>query len=104
MRTIRTITFLLIGGIALIGLSGCEQVEQAANDAVEKAKQSAVQALDEAKQTGSIDEARQSATQALQEAKQAAAGILGQASDYLANDQQAQDGGDAPETSPDRSL
>ena len=90
MKKFNSATLVLIGGISVVSLTRCEQVEQAANDAVEKAKQSAVQALNEATQTGSIDQAKQSANQALLEAKQKAAGLLGQASEYLANDQQGQ--------------
>ncbi len=88
---------LLIGSISVIGLTGCEQVEQAANDAVEKAKQTAVQALDEVTQTGLIEQATQSANQALLDAKQKAAGLLGQASEYLSEDQQGQEVGIAAE-------
>ena len=82
----------LVGGIAAVGLSGCEQVEQAANEAVEKAKQTAVEAIDQARQTGSVDEARQSADNVLQDVKQQAAGFLDQASEYLRQGQPAETG------------
>lgn len=75
----------------MAGLTGCERIEQAANDAVEKAKQSAVQVLDEATQSGSIDQAKQSANQVLLETKQKAADLIGQASEYLSKDGQEQD-------------
>ena len=88
MKKSSRVSLLLVGSIALVGLSGCEQMEQAATEAVETAKQTAVQALQEASQTGSIDEARQTATQALRDAKQQAAGVLGQASEYLSSEQQ----------------
>lgn len=90
-------TLLLIGGISVVCLTGCDQMEQATNNAVEKAKQSAVQALDEARQSGSIDQVKQSANQALIEARQTAAGLLGQASEYLAAEQQGQSAETAPE-------
>jgi hypothetical protein len=73
MKKCNSKTLLLIGGISVVGLTGCERLEQAANDAVEKAKQSANQVLLEAKQT--------------------AAGLLGQASEYLSQDPQMQDVG-----------
>jgi len=96
MKKLKSTTLLLVGGISVISLTGCEQMEQAASVAVEKAKQSAVQVMDEARQSGSIDEARQSADRALQEARQTAAGLLGQASEYLSNEPKEQDTGDAP--------
>jgi vacuolar-type H+-ATPase subunit H len=97
MKKLNPAMLLLIGGISVIGLTGCEQVEQAANDAVKKAKQTAVQALAEATQTGSIDQGKQSANQTLLDAKQKAAGLLGQASEYLSEDQQEQEVGIASE-------
>jgi hypothetical protein len=71
-------------------------MEQATNGVVEKARQAAVQVLDEAQQAGSIDQAKETANQALSEARRLAAGllgqaILGQASEYLIQDQQGQD-------------
>lgn len=87
MSKFNSTTLLLVASVALVGLTGCEQVEQAANDVVEKAKQAAVLALDEAQQSGSIDQAKETANQVLQEA----AGLLGQASEYLSRDQQGQD-------------
>ncbi len=101
MKKSNLLTPLLFGSIAMIGLTGCEQLEQAANDAVEKAKQSAVQGLEEVMQSGSVDEAKQSASEALKEAKQGAAGLLEQASRYLSDDGQAQEvEGSAGEESP----
>lgn len=52
-----------------MSLSGCEQAEQAANAAIEKAKQSAVQVLDEATQSGSMEQAKQSANQIIDDAR-----------------------------------
>ena len=91
MSKFNSTTLLLVASVALVGLTGCEQVEQAANDVVEEAKQAAVQALDEAQQAGSIDQAKETANQVLQEAWQQAAGLLGQASEYLSRDQQGHD-------------
>jgi hypothetical protein len=91
MIKLNSATLLLIGSIAVIGLTGCEQMEQATNDVVEKAKQAAVQALNEAQQTGSTGQAKESVNQALLEVKQQAAGLLGQAIEYLSSDQQGQD-------------
>ena len=91
MRKFRSTILLLVGSVALFGLTGCEQVEQATNGVVEKAKQAAVQVLDEAQQSGSIDQAKEMANQALLEARQQAAGLLEQASEYLSRDQQGQD-------------
>jgi thioredoxin-like negative regulator of GroEL len=93
MSKFNSTTLLLVASVALVGLSGCEQVEQAANDVVEKAKQATVLALDEAHQSGSIGQAKETANQVLQEARQQAAGLLGQASEYLSRDQQGQDDG-----------
>ena len=87
---------LLIGGIAIVGLSGCEQLEQAATEAVDKAKQTAIETLDEARQAGSIEEAKQSADNALQDVRQQAAGLLQQASDYLAGNQPQPDEAQPP--------
>ncbi|MCG6891808.1 MAG: hypothetical protein LJE92_19675 [Gammaproteobacteria bacterium] len=91
MRRVNAATLLLVGGIALVGLTGCEQAQQATNEVVEKARQAAVQALNEAQQSGSIEQARESANQVLHEARQQAAGLLGQASEYLSGDQPGQD-------------
>jgi len=91
MRRVNSATMLLVGSIALVGLTGCEQAQQAANEVVDKARQAAVQALNEAQQSGSIEQARESANQVLHEAKQQAAGLLGQASDYLSSDQPGQE-------------
>ncbi len=96
MAKIHSAGLLLAGGLTLAGLSGCERLEQAANDAVETAKQSAVQALDEARQAGSIEEARQSADRLLLDAKQQAAGLLDQASRYLAEEAATQENAAAP--------
>ena len=83
-------SIMLVVGTSVLGVTGCEQMEQAANDAVLKAKQAAVQVLDEARQAGSIDEVKQSAERAAREAKQNAAGLLKQAGDDLAKDEQVQ--------------
>ena len=96
MKRINPPALLLVGGIAVIGLTGCEQIEQAANDAVEQARQSAVEAIDQVRQAGSIEEAKQSASKALDEARQGAAGLLDQASQYLAEEGRATAGEDAP--------
>lgn len=82
---------ILIGGIAIVALSGCEQLEQAATSAVDEARQTAVEAIDEARQAGSVEEAKQSADNALDEVRQQAAGLLQQASDFLAGEKPAQD-------------
>jgi len=92
---------LLICGISVAGLTGCEQLEQAAADVVENARQSAVQALDQIGQADSVEETKQSAGEALQKTRQKAAGLLDRASAYLSGEQQLQDGVQAPaETSP----
>ena len=92
MTKLNSAALFLIGSISVVSLTGCEQMEQAANDAMEKAKQSAAQVLDEAKQSGSIvDQAKQTANDALIEAKQTAADLLGQTNQYLSEDQQRQD-------------
>lgn len=104
MKKLKSTTLLLIAGISVTGLTGCEQMEQAANVAVEKARESAVQIIDETRQSGSIDEARQSANQALQEARQTAAGLLGQASEYLSEKPQVQESVDKPATDPAPAL
>lgn len=90
------LTSLLVGGIAIIGLSGCEQLEQAATEAVDKARQTAIQTIDEARQAGSLEEAKQSAGNALQDVKQQASGLLQQAGDYLSGHQPAQDDAQPP--------
>ena len=90
--------------VATIGLTGCEQLGQAATEAVDKAKQTAVQTLDEARQAGSVEEARQTADQALQDLRGQAAGLLQQASQYLSQEPTAEIGAtdaDAPEASGD---
>ena len=83
----------LLGVVALFVLSGCDQIDQAATDAVEKAKTSAGQLLEDASQARSVDDARQVADDALVEAREQAAGLLQQASDFLstAPDQIADD-------------
>lgn len=91
MRKLNATILLLVGSVALVGLTGCEQVEQATNSVVEKARQAAVQVLGEAQQAGSIDQAKETANQALSEARRLAAGLLGQASEYLTQDHQGQD-------------
>jgi len=81
---------LIFGSLFLVSLTGCERVEQVANEALEQAKQSAVQAIDKAAQAGSIDEARQAANDALLDARQKAAGLLDQASEYLSEEPRGQ--------------
>ena len=51
-------------------LTGCEQLEQAANDTINQTKQTAAQALYEARQSASIDKAEQSADPVLQVVRQ----------------------------------
>ena len=80
----------LIGAIAITGLAGCEQIEQATNEAVDKARQTAVETLDQARQAGSVEEAKQTADNAFQDLKRQAAGLLQQASDYLSGNEPAQ--------------
>ena len=82
---------LLFGTVVIVGLSGCQQIEQAATEAVDKARQTAIQTLDEARHAGSIEEAKQSASDAVQDVKKQAAGLLQQASDYLSGNQRALD-------------
>ena len=88
MRTFKS-PALLLGGIAIIGLTGCEKLEQAAAEAVEQARQSATQAIDEVRQAGSLEEATQAATRALEAARQNAAGLLDQTRQQLSEDGQA---------------
>ena len=45
MRKFNSATLLLVGSIAVVGLTGCEQMEQATNDVVEKTKQQSTTAL-----------------------------------------------------------
>lgn len=91
MNNFKTSTLLLIGSISLFSLSSCEQVEQATNTAIDKAKQSSAQVVDEATQNDSLEKAKQSASQALDGARQKAADLLGQASEFLSEDQHKQD-------------
>ncbi len=74
---------LLLGAVAVFALSGCEQIDQAAADAVETARTSAGQLLEDASQARSIDDARQVADDALVEAREQAAGLLQRASEFL---------------------
>ena len=80
---------ILVAGIAAVGLTGCERLEQTATEAVGNAKQAAAEALDEARQAGSIADVKQSADKLLNETKQQAAGLLEQASQFLSESQQA---------------
>ncbi len=84
---------IAVGGVALVALGGCEQLEPAATEAVDQAKQSAVQALDEARQAGSVEEAKQTADRFLLDAKEQASGLLDQASQYLSEEKPAQQAG-----------
>ncbi len=74
---------LIVGVVAVLSLSGCEQIDQAAADAVDQARTSAGQLLEDASQARSVEEARQVADDALVEARERAAGLLQQASDFL---------------------
>ena len=87
----------LAAGMALLLLTGCDQLEQAKNDTLEKAKQTAIAALQEATQSGSIGQAEESASQVLIDAKKAAAGLLDQAGKYLEQDTQDQKPGNTSE-------
>ena len=80
---------LLSAAMALLFLTGCEQLEQAKNDTIEKAKHTAIKALEEVKSSGSIEQAKESANQVLIDAKKAAAGLLNQAGKYLEEDESA---------------
>ncbi len=82
---------ILVAGMAGVALTGCEQLGQVAHETVENAKQSAYQALDEIKQSGSVEEAKQSAHRLLTDATQQATGLLEQASQYLSEGEQAQE-------------
>ena len=102
MRIFTPTTALLFGSLALVTLSGCERLEQAAAEAVEQARQSTAEVLQEAARTGSLESARQQADEALQEARQKAAGMLGAASQYLGGQPPAGEAGaptDDPATS-----
>ena len=74
---------LLLGAVVVFALAGCEQVDQAAADALEKARTSAGQLLEDASQARSIDDARQVADDALVEAREQAAGLPQRASEFL---------------------
>ena len=84
MKKSSPLMLALAASLALVTLSGCERMEQAANEVIEQATQSAVQAIDEATGAATIDEARQSAEHMLNDARNTAAGLLGEASEYLA--------------------
>lgn len=102
MKKFRPYYILLFGATAVPGLSGCEQVENAAHEALHKAKQSAGQVLEDARQSGSVEQARQSASEALTEARQAASVLLGEASEYLdAVPREPEPGSPATEDSPE---
>ena len=83
MIPVRKPALLFTGLLAIVALSGCERIQQAADSAVEQARQTTMQAIDEASQAGSIDEARQTAVDALQQFRQQASGLLDEASGYL---------------------
>ena len=74
---------LLLGVVAVFALSGCEKIDQAATDAVEKARTSAGQVLEDASRARSLDDARQVADDALLEARDQAASLLQQACEFL---------------------
>ena len=94
---------LLLGSLSLATLAGCERLEQAATEAVEHARQSTAEVLDEAARTGSLESAKQKASEALQEAKRKAAGMLGEASGYLDGPTPA-DNADAPADQPSSNV
>lgn len=87
MNRFKSICISITAAMALIILTGCEQIEQVKTDTLEKAKQSASRMLNEAGQSPSIEQAKESANQVLIESKKAAADLLDQASQYL--DQQS---------------
>ena len=80
MKTLKPLTLLLAGGISMLALTGCEQLEQKAADMVEQTKQNAAQTLDEIRQAGSIEEAAQTATDAFQKSKD---GLLNEVQDLI---------------------
>ena len=100
MANVKSATLVLIGAAAAVGLTGCERMEQAASDVVEKAKQSAVEAIDQTRQSGSIENVTQSADGVLLEVKQQAAGLLDQASRYLRQGQPENPGTSAAPAEP----
>lgn len=83
MTKTRLILLPIATTIAILTLTGCEQFEQAKTDTLEKAKQTAAKALNEAQQSPSLEQARESANQVLIESKKAASDLLDQASQYL---------------------
>ncbi len=92
MINVKSISLAIFAIVATIGLTGCEQLGQAATEAVDKAKQTAGQTFDEARQAGSVEEAKQTADQALQDLRGQAAGLLQQASQYLNQEPTAETG------------
>jgi hypothetical protein len=68
---------LFIGSVGVIGLAACGQARRAANEVIEKSKQTAALALYEARQSGSVDQARESLNQVLDNARQQAAEATG---------------------------
>ena len=93
------LTALLLGSLSITTLAGCDRIEQAAAEAVEQARQSTAEVIDEAVRPGSLQQATQNAQEALQEAQQKAADMLGTASDYLADEAPAETG-EAPAGEP----
>lgn len=77
----------LSAAIALLFLTGCEQLEQAKNDTIENAKQTATKALEEVKSSVSIEQAKESANQVLIDAKNATVELLDQVGKYLGQDE-----------------
>jgi hypothetical protein len=92
------LTFLsLLAAMALLFLTGCEQLEQAKNGTIENAKQTAIKALEEVTSSGSIEQTKESANQVLIDAKKATAGLLDQAVKYFEQDETS---GQKPEAIP----
>ena len=88
MSRYKSISLSLLAAMALLFLTGCEQIEQAKNDTIENAKQTALKAIEDVTAISSIEEAKESASQILTETKKATAGLLDQASKHLDPDAQ----------------
>ena len=84
MTKTKSTALALFGGLALVTLTGCEQLQQTATEAADKARQAAAETLDQVQQAGSIDEALQAATQGLEDARGQASEMLGNISESLA--------------------
>lgn len=88
MKKFKPLAASLFAGLVLLGLTGCDRINQAATEAVEQARKSVIQVLDEAQQSGSLEHARQAVSETLIEARQQAAGHLDEAIEYLLQEQQ----------------